>query len=57
MTSAANDERGGRARACLSNDIGDDQARTVMLTEFQATLGILDRIIRSVACRGPTPMA
>ena len=35
------------ARAHSLNDIGDVQARTVMLTEFQATLGILDRIIRS----------
>jgi hypothetical protein len=35
------------ARAQSLNDVGDDQTRTLVLTEFQATLGILDRIIRS----------
>ena len=35
------------ARAQALNDIGDDQSRTLVLTEFQASLGILDRIIRS----------
>jgi len=35
------------ARAKALSDIGDDQARTLALTQFQASLGILDRIIRS----------
>ena len=35
------------ARAQALTDIGDDQARTLALSEFQASLGILDRIIRS----------
>jgi hypothetical protein len=39
--------RAAAARAQALNDIGDDQTRTLTLTEFQATLGILDRIIRS----------
>lgn len=40
MTAAA-------VRAHALNDIGDDQARTLALTAFQASLGILDRVIRS----------
>jgi len=35
------------ARAQALNDIGDDQTRTMALMVFQASLGILDRIIRS----------
>ena len=35
------------ARAQSLNEIGDDQARTMALSAFQASLGILDRIIRS----------
>jgi hypothetical protein len=35
------------ARARALNEIGDDSARTLALTEFQAALGILDRITRS----------
>ena len=40
MTAAA-------VRARALSEIGDDQSRTVALTAFQASLGILDRIIRS----------
>ncbi len=35
------------ARAQALNDIGDDQTRALALSAFQASLGILDRIIRS----------
>ena len=35
------------ARAQTLNEIGDDQTRTMALSAFQASLGILDRIIRS----------
>jgi hypothetical protein len=34
-------------RAQGLNDIGDDQARTLALTAFQASLGIIDRCVRS----------
>jgi hypothetical protein len=35
------------AHAQALTEIGDDQTRTLALSEFQASLGILDRIIRS----------
>jgi hypothetical protein len=35
------------ARAAALSDIGDDQARTLTLQQFQASLGILDRIVRA----------
>jgi hypothetical protein len=38
---------GAASRALALNGIGDDPARTLALTLFQASLGILDRIIRS----------
>ena len=34
-------------RAAAISDIGDDQARTLTLQQFQASLGILDRIVRA----------
>ncbi len=34
-------------RAAAMSDIGDDQARTLTLQQFQASLGILDRIVRA----------